>query len=785
MSNTEYKLGKYIKKFYMNETTNDSTVYQDKIIDYLHRLPTENQQTQQTQHVSIIDNIEDTLSNLLNNKYQIVTDLAIVKSQMFDNTQCASDFFGNPDDASTVIESDMKIMCVSRSIKNANDNEYMYLFKKDFSLALTDLYMANGLTSNELAICTNYIYSLLSYSLKVFIEQLIKLNYYGLDTIHLADNVTFLYKGGNTTRLIIKSFYSTLANSMRNVNNKEFMESLAILRELIDTSSIGDWDYMISIKFEELAKHNYTDEIFNDFVKLILQYFYYISSIIKNQIKKMMMSLIDINTMSKAVQAKFFNPEFEEKVEKFINEYNRQHNNGIRSMKLRDIIIFGNKIESDKINNVNQQDLSRLDKKSYILENFIGDVSNDKFSRITPDLVAKGRYVETDNIYYNPQGKKLMQNLSTDNVYIALLDSMLFLKNYNLSDFHLIRIKMNNIFDFDVTDISSNVSSKTMKANIELVDISITDRYDTKSINYLNYSYPDKKYFVPYKIDNPAFNTDIYYDIPSPQIMFADICNMLFIDNKFVWEDKKYLKRIKRLLNLSLVCLYDDGYTTREIIKAYAIVLDLFKQLNNVHDIKSKIGLVANDYEIIINKYNDDINQKLRHNFTRKYMSLDIKNHIVKIKDSSKYKSRYLEFIISSYIRIIIICNYILNNEMIGADDRFIQDQLQINRIVELPNVYSYINPNVVFNSTPTLESLYQQIRGTSHNIKSSQLLHLGTIDNLPPANINISTQFSKTLADYESSVIELMTNCLSICNGIDKVDIKKVNIDYGGSSLY
>jgi hypothetical protein len=324
-----------------------------------------------------------------------------------------------------------------------------------------------------------------------------------------------------------------------------------------------------------------------------------------------------------------------------------------------------------------------------------------------------------------------------------------------------------------------------MKANIELVDISVVDRYDTKGTNVLNYAYPDKRYFIQYKIANPAFNTDIYYDIPSPQTMFADICGMLFVENKFVWEDKKYQKRIKRLLNLSLICLYDDGYTTREIIKSYATVLDLFKKFNSLQDIKAKMDLIKNDYDIVTNPYNDTLNRKLSHNFTNKYVNLGINSNLVVIKSSSKYKSRYVEFIVAVYIRTIIICNYILNNEIIGVSEKFIQDELQINRIVELSNVYSYINPNVVFNATPTLESLYQQIRGTSHGIKSTQLLGLGPIDNLPPANINKFQEFSKVLADYESTVIELMTNSLVICKGIDNVDITKVHIDYGGESLY
>lgn len=781
MSNPEYKLGKYIKKFYVGD--NDRSIYLNKIAEYYNQVG--GLEEISNMPFQIMDDIPEALDSLINGEYSLKTDTDIVKSQYFAESSCSSDFFGNPDDNSVINLLDMKILCVSRNIANARNQEFIYLFKKDFSLALTDLYMANGLTSKELSVSTNYIYSILDYSLKIFIEKLVKHSVLGEKTPHIKGNISLLYKGGNTTRLIMSSFYETLVNLKLQNNigdsSPKFDISINKLKELIDTSSIGDWDYMIKIDWLTLSKY-FHEEYLDGLGKLIFAYFYYISSTIKTTIKQMMMSSININNMARAVQSKFFSEEYREKIENFVNNYNNNMSANIESMKLDDIIIFDKKIEESSITDVTDKDMERLNKKSYYLQNFIDSISDPKFQNIDEFTSAKSRYIETNNIFHSVNGIQIINDLKTDNVYIALSESMLFLRNNYISSFDLIRIKMNNVFEFSLIN-NDQIDDKTLKANIELVDLSFTSRYDTKSIAGLQFDYPNTKSYIYFKIDK--FANGIQYKIPSPQYMFGDICGMLFIENNFVWEDKKYAKRIKRLINLSLVCMYDDGAKTREINNTYKKYHKLFTDLANISGIKEKLKLLVNEYSIKDYEYNDVIRKRISKNVTEKFMQLDMKTRLVKINKNSNYYAKYLEFILASYIRTLIICNYILNNEVYGCDPVYIQDQLQVNRIIELDNVYTYINPNVVFTASPNLESIYENIRGTSHNLKSNMLLPLGPLANVPDPVETKFIEFYEILGQYERTLIELFNNCVIICDGIENVDIDTIKINYGGQSLY
>ena len=62
--------------------------------------------------------------------------------------------------------------------------------------------------------------------------------------------------------------------------------------------------------------------------------------------------------------------------------------------------------------------------------------------------------------------------------------------------------------------------------------------------------------YKPHNNKNDDKNIDI--KIPSAEYMYYDICCMLFVNQLFVWSDKKYGKRIERINYLSIIFLYPN-----------------------------------------------------------------------------------------------------------------------------------------------------------------------------------------------------------------------------------
>lgn len=69
-------------------------------------------------------------------------------------------------------------------------------------------------------------------------------------------------------------------------------------------------------------------------------------------------------------------------------------------------------------------------------------------------------------------------------------------------------------------------------------------------------------------------NVNTVVKIPSSDYMYFDLSLILYEQNIFSWNDKKYKKRIKRLLYIGLINLFSRGENIINLINQYK---ELFK----------------------------------------------------------------------------------------------------------------------------------------------------------------------------------------------------------------
>lgn len=780
----EYKIGKYIKKLYTSRDKESQKVYLKKIQYYTNK----NGQIGGT-NADLDTNIAVYINDIIQNNYRLQTDLDIIKNITYDLGQCQDDFFGNFADTDTITyKNGQRFNCFIRPFGMSEAKENIYFFKKSFSLDFTDIYMQQGLTKQNLTISTNFIYFILNHTVNVFIENMMRVKKFGDKTQHLLDNVFLLYKGGNTTRIIFNCFIKS-ANKMFENSKKSIGidKSIKNLNDLIQNYNVGDWDYLIKINFDKLKENGYTDDELNILIKLLLQSLYYSSTYIKNKLSLLLKSKINIDVTAQAIQTLMNSEDITKRIEKFINVYNNDPSitdiRKIDSLFINNIFTFDKVIEKNNVKNMEIDDYDILYKNSFIFKT-TGNVKEYKGTDYTVD-----EYVEVNTPFIDTQIQNYIpESLKKDMVYIAYLSDVGFCRRYAISSFNLLRVKISNLIQFDVKYKEMDpLQKKKMYVNFELVDVSVSNIYDCKDIFNYHYYYQNYRPMVNYNINNPLFKEEkIIIPIPSPQLMFADICHMLFTENLFIWEDRKYSKRIKRLFFLSLPCMYYDKLKTNDMIIIYEVVHQLFSGLTTHQSIDLRLAMMNGHYDIVESPYSNNINIKINVQTMQKFKDLKISHKIIKIKETSPYsKCKYIEFLIGNYIRMLITSNYIINNKVENSNQELVKYELLIHRILEMPKIYEYIKPGISFGFTKPLKTVYMETRGTTHTLTNSDLLPLGPLNQLVPANPAIVNKFMDDLKTYENTIIDNCKYTLEILKGFQEANIQNVPINYEDVSLF
>jgi hypothetical protein len=757
------------------------------------------------------DHITSNIEAILSGNYKLLSDTTNVDTMKINLDECMNaDGMFDPAKSSNIMYKPgnvLKCFINDPTITEFTlENEAEYLFRKQFSLDVTDMFMQKNMSVEDLEKTTNYIYYVFDYTLTKLVETLIKNNVFGPKTKHLIGNVYLFYKGGNTTRLLLRNFVRAALKRIE--KNKSLIRpdkvdivdtSVTKLNEIVGSFNIGDWDYMMKIKFDELTKFNYSQADLEKLVMYLMQVFYSTSTYIKGVLSNLLKSKNNIDILSTAIQDYILNTDTQNKIDSFIIKYNNHNKtvNKIDTLKLKKINMYDVSITENEKRRMTQNEMNDLYKSSYLF------ASSGKLVKYKNKNITYKEYYAIDTPYLDDStNSQIPEYLTNDTVYLAYLSKLCLFRRYVISDFNLIRVKVNNEIHFDIkySNMTNNVE-KTMSANADLVDFSVPNIYDFNSINEDLYSYKPQLGLSSVRIQNEDFkNEKIDVLIPSAQTMFADICTMLFLDNMFIWENPKYAKRIRRLFFLVLPCMYNDDSKTNIILKNFKMLRRIFTDINKFNtktvelNINDKLRYFSRHYEIIDSPYNEYYNQKLTHYTTPKFQQLNITHKILRIKPGSIFKLQYLEFLIANYIKTLIIAKYIIYNNVDPDHEDLILYELQIHRIAELTNVTEYVKPDVS-PITPSLNHIYKNIRGTSHSYKGTTVLKKGRMPALLPAvddNVNVffdpratNPSSDSGLIPFEETIINNSLYIEDILKGLREAHISALKYIYTSNSLF
>ncbi|VBB18189.1 hypothetical protein YASMINEVIRUS_652 [Yasminevirus sp. GU-2018] len=780
-----------------------NTQYQDFNVESGHKRVAPSTLEQYGGGYLLNDQISANVEAIVRGDYKLMSEMDKVKNMSYSLDNCidADSLFDDPASGAFPMyyKQGRKMKCFIRQ-PNVTDKDLEkdteYKFKKQFSLDLTDIFMQKTLTPEDLSVATNYIYYTFDFALSKLLDVLVKDGKFGAKTELLTDHVYLLYKGGNTTRLLLKNFVRETKHliGLRGHSTAAITDAVSKLDELVGGFNIGDWDYMMKIDFDYLKANGFTDPELNELIMLLMQTFYYVASYIKEKISDLLKSKGNTFRYSQAIQDYIKDKGTTDKITSFVQEYNKFTKTGpntIDDMKIKDVIVYDNAVTTDKIDHLDRARLIEIYRDSFAFK-ITGKLKNYKGKRVTyaEYFEVDAPFVDETNMTYLPE------HLSEDVVYIAYMSNLGFCRRYALSSFNLIRLKVLNMLNFDMKFTGhAGPVEKTMFVNAELVDCSVSNVNDCKGVYNNHYYYPGHEDMETAHIVDEAFKKErVEVKIPSVQMMFADICHMLFTENLFVWEDPKYAKRIKRLFFLSLPCMYKDNMRTKQILAGYRTMQQLFKDLNAIPDIDGKLALLNGHYDIVISPYNALINDKTQHNVTPAFMALGTVHRLVVIAPGSPYKIRYLEYLLANYIRMLIIAKYIISDQVDPQHQELVKYELQIHRILELENITDYIKPYMT-TLTPSLSNVYKSVRGTTHSLIGGNLVQLGPMGGLPPADPTAVAKFfdpratepqnDKALKPYEETIVKSADYIMTILNGLIDAGVGRIKPRYVSASLF
>ena len=145
-----------------------------------------------------------------------------------------------------------------------------YLFKKQFSLRFTDVFIKNALERDDLSVLCNHIFFILDYAVERFKEVVSRKNYFKNteQTKVFVDNTKLYYKSGNTTKFLVDRFVDSMLKQMKNKETCIQDASIKKLKEIQSSSNIGDFDYGVIIDDTQFSKFITVDS-FNTSLKTL------------------------------------------------------------------------------------------------------------------------------------------------------------------------------------------------------------------------------------------------------------------------------------------------------------------------------------------------------------------------------------------------------------------------------------------------------------------------------------------------------------------------------------
>tara|TARA_Y100000741_G_C18246689_1_gene555771 strand:+ start:10 stop:1914 length:1905 start_codon:yes stop_codon:yes gene_type:complete len=300
-------------------------------------------------------------------------------------------------------------------------------------------------------------------------------------------------------------------------------------------------------------------------------------------------------------------------------------------------------------------------------------------------------------------------DLQTDNIntiYVAYNETIQFEKNITeRSFFNLIRSK----FNFNLV-LKNNTTNIETLHNIggELIDVSIPYRSDSsihhffeninEFIKPIMYSQPCKlTNYLVFNNENESFSQETY----SLKYLHYDLHAVLFYQNYYPWDDKKYKKRLYRLFYLAHI----NFFSTDKIKDTNLVTLKKkkFKKINFYFILLQKIlfennNSILNYFKLDSSKKNIKKCNKQINNITK---LLDKKDQLFAFdKFDNNQIVRNLRSVINIIIKVLLNYNLInkelLNNIDINDIDLKKKDDSIILCLEQLQTFLNYVQENLL-----------------------------------------------------------------------------------------
>ena len=405
-----------------------------------------------------------------------------------------------------------------------------------------------------------------------------------------------------------------------------------------------------------------------------------------------------------------------------------------------------------------------------------------KTSRRTSDNQIIGKYIETAIPYMDDKIISMIpERVKESDIYIGM-SKVKLLKRYNIRKFNLLRLKKISYINFNIKDNKEETISKRINANIELIDIAISP----KQLGIFNLNSKDGVINVKLKSSN---NHNTIVSIPSPIHMYNDISQILLKDGIFIWEDVKYEKRLRRLFHLILVCSYTDNNNTSKINAEYTMFKTHFDELRKLDSIDKKLLYVNNNivYRIDKDPNSDIIKNRVNKKSKNKYFN-NVEHYKITITNNI---NKYYDELLCMYIKCLILSKYIIYDKVDQKVNHtiYVKNELQIHRIIELPNIKDYINDDIQI-LADNLTEIYKHIRGTSHRLNNEELLDSTKAQNLPDYDENIVNKFVNDItyngiAKFEHLMRIYVESQIVILKGAKASGIETLTVDYESNALF
>lgn len=426
----------------------------------------------------------------------------------------------------------------------------------------------------------------------------------------LSDNdLVYLYKGGNIIRIYIDKLLGSINSEIINncIPNKQINNIIEVLTNIQTKQKYGDWDmeFYINLNFS----HELYNKIYDDMNKIILPVLEYL----KNDFHHLLVDLFPHNFLKyleKTREVYFIDPE----LQKMVKEYDPKIN--IESLQT-----FNFEVSKNSICKLPPNTLKR--NSSIVL---------------TEPNTEKKIFMELDNLLVPKNDKHNMDdnmdnknNNESEDIFITQQNMKIVSRN-DIIQFKLTRLKIYNRIV-----MSEDNKLVHLGAPFELIDVVVPKYEDTqgrikeKIMNKINKS--------------KVFSMDYFgkiINIPSPYFLYSDLLYILTYQNIFIWEDKKYEKRLLRFIMMTFYCLLNDNIPTEKIVEYINTILDFYYNSSKLFN-----------------------------------QAFTIHNNEIQLAD--RYNINYLDIFIKHYIHVVLCYKFIYNQSLSDIEYKYCQNVFKYN----------------------------------------------------------------------------------------------------------